>query len=249
MNCLELEKAQQQYADLAIQRKYKDALALIDELVLQNIDPYRIIIDVISKTLQRLQKYDEASDASGFSSLTILAIARICDDSIKKLLPILKQSPQKKGVVLIGTPTNELHGNGKLIISAFLRTAGWEVIDLGLNIDPKQFINEAIKNNVDFILVSAFLLHSALRCKEIVDYLKSIGPPKRPLIICGGPPFRFHLRLYEKVGCDGTAVDAFDTLRVLDELSGTKRDRADTIVKTSWYGKLSKRIFKMFKEQ
>jgi 5-methyltetrahydrofolate--homocysteine methyltransferase len=246
---MSLVTQQSDFAKLTIARKYKDAMAFIDALLAQKVDPSRIMTEIISPTLQSLQKFDESPEASGYSSLTLLAIARICDDGIKKILPLMPPSTTSKGTVIIGTPKDDYHGLGKTIIGAFLRSYGWNVIDLGLNVDSKKFIEEAMKVNADFILVSAFLLPSSLKCKEIADYLHASPLNKKTLLIVGGPPFKFHLGLSQKLGCDGMGIDAFDAVRVLNSMKGYDKEAGNAIQKTKGFDKLKKRIFGLFRKE
>jgi methanogenic corrinoid protein MtbC1 len=240
---MDINAIQTQFSNFTIQRKYKDAMNFIDSLILQKMPPQQIMTDVISKTLQGLQKFDESPEASGYSSLTLLAIARICDDAIKKLLLLMVNAEKKKGTTVIGTPLNDFHGLGKTIISAFLRSYGWEVFDLGLNVESKMFISEAQRVNADFILVSAFLLPSALRCKEIADLLHTSPIKNNVKLVVGGPPFKFHLGLSQKLGCDAYGIDAFDMIRVLNQLKGFDTDATKKIEKTSRFSKIKLRIF------
>ena len=75
-------------------------------------------------------------------------------------------------------------------------------------------------NNADYILISAFLLPSAFRCKEVANRMKTQKLTGKIKLVVGGPPFKFHLGLAQKIGADGMGVDAFDAIRVLNQLSG-----------------------------
>lgn len=233
---------QQQYQTLVIQRKYKEALTFVDQLLANQADPLLILSEIIAKTLQQLQKFDESPEASGYSSLTLLAIARICEDSIKKILPLMASMPQQKPTIIIGTPLNDYHSLGKSIVSAILRSSGWNVIDLGSSISPQAFLEATIKYNPQFVLISAFLLPSALKCKDIIDTLRT-GNVKAKIIV-GGPPFKFHFGLAEKLGADGMAVDAFDAIRVLDRfITPQSKESQKKAEEGGWFNKFKKRIF------
>lgn len=234
---------QTKFHSLTIQRKYKPAIAYVDELVTSGLNPQDIITDIVAKTLQQLQKFDESPDAAGYSSLTLLAIAKICDDAIKKLVSLLPNSEMKKDTVVIGTPLNDYHGLGKTIVSAILRASGWNVVDLGLSVDAMKFIGAAAEHNAKFILVSAFLLPSALKIKEIADLVKKDTSANRPKLIVGGPPFKFHFGLAAKLGCDGMGVDAFDTVRVLTQFNAPAAASSGKQQRAGWLDRFKKRVF------
>jgi 5-methyltetrahydrofolate--homocysteine methyltransferase len=240
---IDYSQQQTKFHSLTIQRKYKPAIAYVDEMVAAGLNPQQIITEVVAKTLQQLQKFDENPDAAGYSSLTLLAIAKICDDAIKKLVALLPASNEKKETVVIGTPLNDYHGLGKTIVSAILRASGWNVIDLGLSVDAAKFIGAAAEHGAKYILVSAFLLPSALKIKEIADLVKKDSSPNRPKLIVGGPPFKFHFGLASKLGCDGMGVDAFDTVRVLNQFNAPTSSATEKPQRAGWLDRFKKRVF------
>ncbi|MFW9993630.1 MAG: B12-binding domain-containing protein [Candidatus Odinarchaeota archaeon] len=240
---------QEQFFNLTTSRKYHDALALVDRILESGVDQKAIIIDVIANTLQKLQSFDEDPNSSGYSSLTLLAIARICDDSLKKILARAPVDQKYHGTVVIGTPLNEFHSLGKTIVAAFLRFYNWKVYDIGLNVKTDVFIAKAEELEADYILVSTFLLPSALKCAEIASALKTSRLAGRMKLMVGGPPFNFHLGLAEKLGCDATAVDAFDTVRVLNQIHGIETETARKMERTKRFQLFKKRVFNVMKRR
>ena len=240
---LSYETYQSEFQELTVQRKYKPALALIDDFIASGLDPQLVMTEIIAKTLQSLQSFDESPEASGYSSLTLLAIAKICDDSIQKLTPYLTSEVVYKGTVVIATPLNDYHALGKTIVGAILRSSNWHVIDLGLNVDTQKIIDAAMENNADYILISAFLLPSAFRCKEVADRMKTQKLNNRMKLIVGGPPFKFHLGLAQKIGADGMGVDAFDAIRVLNQLSGYDNMTVEKREGMSRFRQFARRVF------
>jgi methanogenic corrinoid protein MtbC1 len=234
---------QSQFQELTIQRKYKPALAMVDDFITSGLEPQMIMTEVIAKTLQSLQTFDESPEASGYSSLTLLAIAKICDDAIQKLSPLLDTETIYKGTVVICTPLNDFHALGKTIVSAILRSSNWRVIDLGLSVETQAIIDAALQNSANYILISAFLLPSAFRCKEVADRLKAQKLTDRVKLIVGGPPFKFHLGLAQKIGADGMGVDAFDAIRVLNQMSGYDTMTPEKRAKTGRFRQFARRIF------
>ena len=68
-------------------------------------------------------------------------------------------------------------------------------------------------------------------------------------LIVGGPPFKFHFGLTEKLGCDGMGVDAFDAIRVLNRMSGFETQSEGKKEKSGRFNKFTKRIFGLFKRR
>lgn len=241
---MEILEAQQQFETLAVNRKYHESMKLIDELVTTGNKPETIMTDVIARSLANLQSFDESPEASGYSSLTLLAIAKICSDALAKVEGQIDKKADSKGKVVFGTPVNEHHSIGKTIVVAILKSSGYEVVDIGVNQPATAFVKAAEENNANFILVSTFLLQSAFKIAEIAKLLKSSPVAEKTKLIAGGPPFNFHLGLADKLGIDGSAVDAFDTVRVLDEFQGYRSAYEDKMSGKGRFKWLKGRVFK-----
>lgn len=113
------------------------------------------------------------------------------------------------GTVILGTVEGDLHDVGKNLVGLMLRSEGFQVIDLGVDISEKQFL-KAIKDNPDaaIICVSSLLTTSQKELERVVKKLKSIPNHKYKIMIGGGA---VTADLAMKLGADAyteTAVDA-----------------------------------------
>jgi methylmalonyl-CoA mutase cobalamin-binding domain/chain len=153
--------------------------------------------------------------AKGELALTqIYAASRIVEEAMDRLSPDLQTTSQLQCKVVVGAL--DYHGLGKNIITKFLRASGVEVIDLGTNISPERISEEAIKNKVDAILVSALMLHVCFQAERIKQILNNQGL-KIPIMV-GGAPFNFDNELWKKVGADAKGKNICETFSELKEL-------------------------------
>jgi len=95
---------------------------------------------------------------------------------------------------------------------------GWHVIDLGNDVLAEEFIDTAVENNARIIGVSAMMYDNALNISRVRDGLGSRNLNGHIQLAVGGAIFNEDKNLVEKVGGDGTAINAIAALNLFDEL-------------------------------
>ncbi len=95
---------------------------------------------------------------------------------------------QKKAVIVIGTVEGDMHEIGKDIAITMLKVAGFEVHDLGADVNALAFVHKAEEVHADIIGVSALMTTTMPGQKEIIDILKAKGLRSRYHVILGGAP-------------------------------------------------------------
>ncbi len=93
-----------------------------------------------------------------------------------------------KGKVVIGVVKGDLHEIGKNIVKLILETNGFEVKDLGYNVDSLTFVKEAEAMDADFIASSSLMTTTMPRQKEIIEILRDKGIRDRFKVVIGGAP-------------------------------------------------------------
>ena len=93
-----------------------------------------------------------------------------------------------KGKIVIGVVKGDLHEIGKNIVKLILETNGFEVKDLGYNVDPLTFVKEAEAMGADFIGASSLMTTTMPRQKEIIEILKSKRIREQYKVVIGGAP-------------------------------------------------------------
>ena len=119
----------------------------------------------------------------------VLIAARAMNEGTKVLEEaLLAAGIESVGKAIIGTVKGDLHDIGKNLVMMMLKGAGFEVIDLGTNVPKEKFVEEAIKNDVDVVLVSALLTTTMPYMKEVVDEFESQNVRDKFKIMIGGAP-------------------------------------------------------------
>ena len=128
---------------------------------------------------------------------------------------------QKVGTVVIGTVQNDVHNIGKNIVANLLKTAGFEVIDLGEGVKPSAFIDEAEKAKADVIASSSLLTTTMAYQQEIVEFMKAEGVRDKYFCIVGGAPV--DQSWADEIGADAFGMTAQDAVDICLAHMGQKK--------------------------
>lgn len=137
----------------------------------------------------------------------MLVSAKAMKAGMKHLRPhLLAQAIEPIGKVVIGTVKGDLHDIGKNVVAMMLEGAGFQVIDLGVNVPPERFVQAAKETGADLVAVSALLTTTMPGMQAIVEALRAAGLPHPIKILVGGAPLTQDFA--DQIGADGFAPDA-----------------------------------------
>ena len=123
-----------------------------------------------------------------------------------------------KGKVVIGTVEGDLHDIGKNLVAMMLEGAGFEVIDLGVEVTAERFVQAVREHKPDVLGMSALLTTTMIHMPEVIEALKEAGLREEVKVIVGGAPVTQEYA--EKIGADGYAPDAASAVEVVKKLLG-----------------------------
>jgi 5-methyltetrahydrofolate--homocysteine methyltransferase len=122
------------------------------------------------------------------------------------------------GKVVIGTVKGDLHDIGKNIASMMLEGAGFQVIDLGVNVSPEKIVEAVRQNKPNILGMSALLTTTMAYMKETITALKNEALRENIKIIIGGAPITEDFA--REIGADGYAPDAATGVEIARRLIG-----------------------------
>ena len=128
------------------------------------------------------------------------------------------------GVVVIGAVQGDFHDLGYSLVAKQLELAGFEVHQLGVDVPPLTFIDQAQEFNADIIGLSAFLITTIPKCKVLIDYLRDMGLRDRFRVIIGGG--QTSQDVADQMGADGWAPNAVEAVRLCRNLMEQRRAAA-----------------------
>ena len=148
----------------------------------------------------------------------MLMAARAMKAGLKPLKPILAKSQiEPLGRVAIGTVKGDLHDIGKNLVAIMLEGSGLEVIDLGVDVSPAQFVN-AVHSGVDIVALSTLLTTTMPQMKAVVETLAGVGLRDRVKVMVGGAPVT--QAFAEEIGADAYGKDAGAATRLAKQFLG-----------------------------
>jgi dimethylamine corrinoid protein len=145
----------------------------------------------------------------------LMRSAQIFQEAMALLQPKIREMGKvvkKKGTVVIGTVKGDMHYIGKNIVRLLMETAGFEVHDLGVDVDPFKFIVKADEVNADMIALSALLTTTLIGQKDLIEALKGQGKRERYKVLLGGGAVT--KAWADEIGADGYAQNAYGAVEL-----------------------------------
>lgn len=186
----------------------RDAQFLVFRALEEHINPSVIVEQAMVPAMKTVGEYYKQNDAD---IPKILAAAR----SVRKGFDILEEKcggmeERSIGTVILGTVEGDLHDVGKNLVAIMFRSAGFKVIDLGVDIPEKQFL-KAVRDNpeVSIVCISSLLTTSIPEMQQVVKSLRRHDKEHRLKIMVGGGAVTQEFA--DTIGADAyteTAVDA-----------------------------------------
>ena len=147
----------------------------------------------------------------------VLIAARAMKAGMAILCPkIVEEKVQPKGRVAIGTVKGDLHDIGKNLVGMMLEGAGYEVIDLGVDVPPEKFIQANKEKGVRLIGMSSLLTTTMLAMRDALQAFEQAGIRENIKVMVGGAPVT--QKWCDEIGADGYAPDAASAVELADSL-------------------------------
>jgi trimethylamine corrinoid protein len=170
--------------------------------------------------LERIRRIGDEFGRGGIFITELVMAANASKIAMDILMPeMLKQKGeiQTMGKVVIGTVAGDIHDLGKNLIANYLIANGFEVIDLGIDVPTKTFIEKVKELKPDILGLSAMVTTTMLEQTKIIDALKEAGLRDKVKVIIGGSSI--NRSWAETSGADAFGLDISDTLKKCKEFS------------------------------
>ena len=122
--------------------------------------------------------------------------------------------------MVFGTVVSDIHELGKNIVITLMKTHGFDIIDLGANVSPTTFVQEAERANADVVAISALMTTTMTYQRDTINYLKERGLRDRYIVLVGGGPV--DAEWAEQIGADGTSTSAVGAVEIAEKLIAQK---------------------------
>ena len=202
--------------DNTIDGEREPVVALTNEGLELEMDPLVILFDSLIPALEEVGRLFEEGT---FFVPEMLVAAKAMSGAMGVLRPLLAQTGAKPvGTFVMGTVKGDIHDIGKNLCNVMLEGAGFEVIDLGVNVQEQAFVDAIQEHKPQAVGMSAFLTTTMPMFIPTIQAIKDAGLRDDVLIFVGGAPVT--QEYCDNVGADGYAPNASVLVRVLKEMMG-----------------------------
>jgi len=194
----------EQIREAVIDGDARGTVAQIEAALAADVDPEHILREGLISGMQEVGRLFEEGE---YFVPEMLISARAMSAALVVLKPRLaSQGVESSGKIVIGTVRGDLHDIGKSLVVMMLEGAGFEVIDLGIDVPPERFV-EAVVNDAPHVLaLSALLTTTMMNMGEVIEALEAAGVRQRVKVLIGGAPIT--QTFADQIGADGYSPDA-----------------------------------------
>jgi len=166
------------------------------------MDPETLLFEALIPSLEEVGARFERGD---FFVPEMLIAGRAMSGALDVLRPLLAATgAETVGKFLMGTVKGDVHDIGKNLVNIMLEGAGFEVIDLGVQVAPEKFVAAIEEHSPDIVGFSAFLTTTMPMFKANINALEKAGLRDRVIVMVGGAPVTQEYA--DAVGADGYAL-------------------------------------------
>lgn len=185
----------------------------VDRTLESGVDPLEIL-NTLNEALDEVgRRYEK-----GEYFLSELIMAGVLSTEVTSLLEphLIRSRRTSLGKVVIGTVRGDIHDIGKNILVMMLRSAGFDVVDLGVDVPAENFANAIEEKQANILGLSALLTSSMDEMKKVIETIEKRGLRNRVKIVVGGRPLTREFA--KEIGADGYAKDAVEGVKVVKDL-------------------------------
>jgi len=189
---------------------------LTEKALAEGIEPARIVNEGLIPGMSEVGRRFKAGE---FYLPEVLIAARAMHAGLDIVKPLFSRYDFKPvGTVVLGTVKGDLHDIGKNLVGMMLEGAGFEVIDLGVDVSPDKFVEAVKERRSHVVAMSALLTTTMPSMKATIEALKEAGLQGEVKVMVGGAPLT--QRYADEIRADGYAPDASSAVDKARELLG-----------------------------
>ena len=197
-----------------LDKKRQKAIDFVEKALASGEDPFRILKicrEVMEEVGNRFESGEFFLSELIYSAEVFKAISAILEPG---LLANLEQD-ESQGVVVFGTPQGDIHDLGKNIVVTMMRSQGFTVYDLGVDIPAEKLVEEVQKRQAPILALSALITPAFVSMKEAISLLVEKGLRQQTFVIIGGGVTTEFAR--KQIGADAQTMDPTVAMRLCSQ--------------------------------
>lgn len=178
----------------------------------QTIDMGISVSTAMDMLMKAMKTVDELYRRREYFLIDVASSASAMREAFKVFEPYLEVEPAMvKGKIVLGSLKGNIQGLGKDIVAATLQSAGFQVVNIGVDITPEEFVKTAVREKAQIIAISVSMEETIYHLKDVVNILKKENLRDKIKVIIGGNAVSEQTR--EDYGLDAYAADAQECLK------------------------------------
>ncbi|MDR3337710.1 MAG: corrinoid protein [Treponema sp.] len=204
----------QKLADAVVDMDEDGVVVLAQQAVDENVDAFEAIDKGLAKGMERVGDLFEDEE---YFVPELIVCADTMDAGIGVLKPHLKpEALAGRHKAIIGVVQGDTHDIGKNLVKILLEASGFELIDLGRDVPPVNFVEKAVETDAELILLSSLMTTTMEKMSKVVDLAREKGVRDKIKILVGGGPVS--QAFSDRIGADGYAKNAAEAVRLCQKL-------------------------------
>jgi 5-methyltetrahydrofolate--homocysteine methyltransferase len=194
----------EQVREAVIDGDARGTVARIEAALAEGVDPEAILRDGLISGMREVGQLYESGE---YFVPEMLISARAMSAALVVLRPRLaSEGVESSGKVVIGTVHGDLHDIGKSLVVMMLEGAGFEVVDLGIDVPPERFVEAVRAESPQLVALSALLTTTMMNMGKVIEALAAAGVRDGVKVMIGGAPISQSFA--DQIGADGYSADA-----------------------------------------
>ncbi|WP_394019318.1 corrinoid protein [Anaerococcus cruorum] len=205
-------------AHMVVEMEDEEIADLCREYLAEGYDPQEAIFNGLIKGMNEAGKLFEEEEY-------YISDILICSDAMYNGINVLKEKidshkEENLATAVIGVVEGDTHDIGKNLVKLMLETAGFKMIDLGKDVPVEKFVDQAIENEADFIMMSTLMTTTMDNMKRVIDILNERGIRDQFKVMIGGGPVSESFA--KDIGADAYSENATEAVKVAKKLLENK---------------------------
>lgn len=201
-------------AEMVVEMEDEEIGDLCREYLKEGYDPEDAIFNGLIKGMNEVGKLFEEEEY-------FISDLLICSDAMYNGIDVLKEKIESYGennlaTAVIGVVEGDTHDIGKNLVKLMLEVNGFNMIDLGKDVPAEKFVDEAIKNKAQFIMMSTLMTTTMANMKKVIDILNERNIRDQFIVMVGGGPVSESFA--KDIGADAYSENANEAVKVAKSL-------------------------------
>ena len=210
------EASLEKLAKMVISGDIDAAKSVVKELLKAGMDPLKIVEEGLAKGIRTIGERYGRGEIFLTDLLMGTEVVKTGMTLINPEIEKQKRELKKVGKIVIGTVAGDIHDLGKNIVAALFSAHGFEVVDLGVDVQDQTFIEKVRELKPDILGMSALMTATIPKQLDVIKALKGAGLRERVKVMVGGAAVNQDFA--REIGADGYAENANDAVAKAKEL-------------------------------